>query len=250
MVAKDPTTRIFWLVAALVAAIALGSFALSYNALLALAIGNGIPGRLAWIWPLIVDVSVIVFTGAILVSQLQRRDTKLAIALTGFYAIVTIAGNLLHAPGNWLGWFVAALPPVSLVFATEMLRAMAHHSILQHTAVVTLAELSVQVDSLTQQAGVLTRQIEALKSDKTALIFGENTPKVNAQVDTLNAARVDAKQERVNTLLSFLADNPQANLTEAAQVVDVSRQTVGKYVNELAQAGRLHKNGNGWEVTE
>ncbi len=250
MAAKDPTTRIFWLVALLVVAIALGSFALSYSALLALAIANGIPGWLAWIWPLIVDVSVIVFTGAILVSQLQRRGTKLAIALTGFYSIVTIAGNLLHAPGNWLGWFVAALPPVSLVFATEMLRAMAHHSILQHTAVVTLAELTAQVDTLTQQAGALTCQIDALKSNKATLTFGENTPKINTQVDTLNAARIDAKQERVNTLLSYLADNPQANLTEAAQVVDVSRQTVGKYVSELTSAGKLHRNGNGWEVIE
>ncbi len=256
----NATTRIFWIVTVAVVLIALGSFALSYTALVGLATSNGVAGSLAYIWPLIVDMSVIVFTGAILVSQLQRRGARLAISLTGFYGFVTIAGNLLHAPGNVLGWFVAALPPLSLIFATEMLRAMAHHSILERSAIVTLRELNTQVNARRQEIDALTRQVDAkqqqvnalanemntLKADKNLLTFEENSPKV----DTLNAARLDAKQARVNSLLDYLTRNPHASLTEAAPVVGVSRQTVGAYVNELAQAGRLHKNGNGWEVAQ
>lgn len=160
MTTKDPTAHIFWLVAVLVVAIALGSFGLSYTAQLALAIDNGIPQRLAWIWPLIVDVSVIVFTAAILVSQLQRRGAKLAIFLTGFYASVTIAGNVLHAPATSLGWFVAILPPLSLIFATEMLRAMAHHNILQRGKVVTLATLETAIDAARTELDAITRQAD------------------------------------------------------------------------------------------
>ena len=118
------TDRIFWAVAVAVVLIALGSFTLSFMALKDLAAANGAPVHLAFIWPLIVDVSVIVFTAAILVSQLQRRGAKLAIGLTIFYAVVSIMGNVMHAPGNPLGWFIAIIPPLSLIFATEMLRAM------------------------------------------------------------------------------------------------------------------------------
>lgn len=57
------------------------------------------------------------------------------------------------------------------------------------------------------------------------------------------------KAQRQAALLSHLRVNPDATLTDAAQVVGVSRQTVGKYVNELTATGALHSNGNGWRVT-
>lgn len=240
--------NLFKFVLIAVTLIALGSFALSYAALVDLAAANGVRGWLAYIWPLIVDVSVIVFTAAILVAQLQRRAARLPIALTGFYAIVTITGNVLHAPPTALGWFVASLPPLSLIFATEMLRAMAHHNILQQGAVTSLAELDAQVNTRRTDLAALTAKIDAQMLHFKE-IQGNVTSNV-AQVDALNDARAQAKQERVNTLLAYLDSNPQANLTEAAAVVDVSRQTVSRYVTELEQAGTLYKNGNGWEVTQ
>ena len=261
--ANSPTTKIFWFVTIAVILIALGSFALSYAALVELAAANGVKGWLAYIWPLIVDVSVIVFTAAILVAQLQKRGAKLPIALTGFYAVVTITGNVLHAPFTALGWFVAVLPPLSLIAATEMLRAMAHHTITHAAAVTSLAELNTavkgaqaelhtlttQIDTKEQQLNTLGAQIETAKCNIAALNFEENQGNVTPKIDALNAAKVDAKQQRLNTLVTFLGDNPQASLTDAAAVVDVTRQTVRRYVTELQEAGKLHKNGNGWEVT-
>ncbi len=200
---KDPTTRIFWLVAALVAAIALGSFALSYNALLALAIANGIPGRLAWIWPLIVDVSVIVFTGAILVSQLQKRGAKLAIGLTLFYAVVTIVGNVLHAPPSALGWFVASLPPLSLIFATEMLRAMSHHIILQHSAVVTLQQLRKDTEQTSARLATMAAQVDAKQR----------------QLDELQAAIEAAKTNNVIDFAATMQQSKRQKIVERRQEV-------------------------------
>ncbi|HUV64849.1 MAG TPA: hypothetical protein VMW24_13200, partial [Sedimentisphaerales bacterium] len=53
---------------------------------------------------------------------------------------------------------------------------------------------------------------------------------------------------RLDTLLTYYLDNPDAGPTEAANAVGVSRQTVYTYQAELEKAGRLSKNGAGWEV--
>lgn len=135
---------IFWAVTLAVVAIAAGSFALSFNALHDLAQQNGQPARLAWIWPVIVDVSVIVYTLSILAAQLQRRPARLPIALVAGYGLVTIAGNILHAPGTAAGYFVAMLPPLSLILATEALRVMARHQIERGHTVATLGKLAAQ----------------------------------------------------------------------------------------------------------
>ena len=76
--------------------------------------------------------------------------------------------------------------------------------------------------------------------------------KVENLTDSLTLARRsrDAKRrQRLDTLLTYYLDNPDAGPTEAAEAVGVSRQTIYTYQNELEEAGRLHKNGAGWEVT-
>jgi hypothetical protein len=237
-------------VAALTGAIALGAFTLSYDALYAIGLAYGVKASIGWLWPLL-----IVFTLAMLTAQLTRQSVKLWAGLVMLYTLATIAFNLAHAQQTALGWLVAIVAPVGLLLSTEALRHLARGTIERQAIVITLQELTAQathkaqeVDTLTRQATALALQVDALKADKQVLNFRENTPKINTDLDTLNAARLDAKQERLNTLLAHLAANPQANLTEAAQVVSVSRQTVGAYVNELTQAGKLYRNGHGWEV--
>ena len=96
--------RLFWTIAGAVILIALGSFVWSFLSLWELAEANSSQAGLGWIWPLIVDTSMVIYTGAILVAQLQRRGARLPIGLTIFYSTVTIAGNVLHAPATPLGW--------------------------------------------------------------------------------------------------------------------------------------------------
>jgi len=76
--------------------------------------------------------------------------------------------------------------------------------------------------------------------------------KVENLTDSLTLARRsrDAKRrQRLDTLLTYYLDNPDAGPTEAAEAVGVSRQTIYTYQSELEEAGRLRKNGAGWEVT-
>ncbi|MBE7474892.1 MAG: DUF2637 domain-containing protein [Anaerolineales bacterium] len=210
--------RIFWAVVAAVALIALGSFALSFMALHELGTTNGTPQALGWIWPLIVDVSMVIYTAAILVAQLQRRAARLPIGLTIFYAVVTVTGNILHAPPTPLGWFVAALPPLSLILGTECLRTMAAHMLEQQAVLVTLAALTAryhqtaadldtmtgQVDTRRAELDRLTRQLEQARIDLDTTQAGQIEDK--ARLVKLNEARAAKVTDRRAAVLSLLAE--------------------------------------------
>lgn len=219
-------TRIFWAVVLAVSLIALGSFALSFTALYALATENGTPALLGWIWPLIVDLSMVIYTAAILVAHLQRRGAKLPIGLTIFYALVTITGNILHAPPTLLGWFVASLPPLSLIFGTEMLRAMAHHIILHKSSITTLAELTQQLDTRRAELDKLNRQIqdrlESLRATNGALV-----PTLD-RANEAKQSKVKERRQEVMALLQQGLDKPAI-----AEQLDVSLRTITRDIQHL-----------------
>ena len=69
-----------------------------------------------------------------------------------------------------------------------------------------------------------------------------------ADLDRLQAGRKAKRDARLDTLLTFYRDNPGAAIVDAGRAVGVSRQTVYTYLGELESAGRVRKDGNGWEV--
>ena len=52
----------------------------------------------------------------------------------------------------------------------------------------------------------------------------------------------------MSDLVHFYAENPNATMVEAGEVVGIARQTVSIYLSELEQAGRISRNGDGVEV--
>ncbi len=239
--APQVITSLFWAVVIAVALIALGSFSLSFTALYALATDQGIPSLLGWIWPLIVDLSMVIYTAAILVAQLQRRKARLPISLTIFYGLVTIIGNILHAPTTWLGWFVASLPPLSLILGTEMLRTMAHHMILQRGAVNTLTELKTQIGTCRTELDKLVGQIEdrqnrltELKQVTNAEAMTETGAFVNgdsAALDKANAVKMSKVKERRSKVLTMWQKG--MDKADIAQALEVSVRTVGRDISAL-----------------
>lgn len=210
MNARKTINRLFWFVALAVCLIGLGSFALSFMALYALASDNGQPPGLAWIWPLIVDMSIVIYTAAILVAQLQRRPAKLPIGLTIFYAIVTVAGNILHAPATPLGWFVASLPPLSLIFGTELLRTMGHYIIRQGDESAAVRQMAREV--------------------RLAIEKGTNGPNVT-DLATANEARRGQIVERRAQVSNLLAEGWTP--PDIAGQLGVSLRTVRRDIKRL-----------------
>ena len=111
------------------AGIGVASFVLSFAALRDLAARAGVPGQLAWLWPLIVDGTILQATMAVVVLagyQDQSSSRRYFWTVLTCAAAVSVGANALHAvipagaPMNpWLAAAIAVVAPVSLLAATH-----------------------------------------------------------------------------------------------------------------------------------
>lgn len=112
--------------------IAVVSFVLSFAGLADLARRSGIPGLLAWLWPLAVDGTIVQATVAIVALAAypaQARNRRFFWAVLVASAAVSVGGNVLHAlivgpvpPG--LSAVIATVAPLSLLATTHGLAVM------------------------------------------------------------------------------------------------------------------------------
>ncbi len=276
-------TLISILTGVLVFLLAAAAFLLSFDALKHLAATNGIPAGKSWIYPAIVDGAIIVFSLSVLQASLNRQHTLYPWILVGAFTVLSVILNIVHAPTSFLSRVLAAIPPLALFLSFELLMGQIKGIVQRSGAVQSLHELfeairqkqaeldelirvrrdemkvvidqhNAEVTKLTTQTEQLTAKKEALQSELQELRAEQKSlQKAEQTYDTVSierarAARDSAKQEAIETLLTFLAEHPNATLTEIAEVIKRSKSTVSGYVNELQTNGQLHKNGHGWEV--
>lgn len=112
--------------------IALVSFVLSFTGLRDLAARSGIPHSLAWLWPLVVDGTILQATVAIIAlaayAEHARARRFFWLTLTTA-ALASVGGNIAHAViagpvPPVLAALVAASAPVSLLAATHGLAGL------------------------------------------------------------------------------------------------------------------------------
>lgn len=70
----------------------------------------------------------------------------------------------------------------------------------------------------------------------------------HGNLDVLNGQKKATKSELMNGVLTYLTDHPLASYSEIARSIDRSKATAINYTNELEQAGKLTRNGHGWEI--
>jgi hypothetical protein len=99
------------------------------------------------------------------------------------------------------------------------------------------------LDKLTAKKDELLDELKTLRQQKRTVQVSNTDSIAHAR-----AQRQVKKEQSLDTLLIYLADNPDASLSDIAAAIGRSRSTAGNYVNELTTDGRLHKNGHGWEV--
>jgi hypothetical protein len=104
-----------------VIALAMAGFTMSYGALHALALEEGVPARLAWLWPLVVDGFIVVASLAVLHAVLEHRSTVYPWALVLGFSAVSVSFNVVHAAPTPVARLVAAVPPLALVLSFELL---------------------------------------------------------------------------------------------------------------------------------
>jgi hypothetical protein len=226
----------------LVALLAVAAFTLSYNALRELAGDNGIPSRLAWIWPLVVDGFLMVATLSVLRNSLNGEKSLYQWSLVALFTFASIGFNVLHADGGWLTMVVGAVPPVALALALELAMGQLKSDVKRRNVSKTLAQLTEKRESLTQNVNELKQIVNGEREldDASNVNLGKLTD--------ANVKRADDANDAINELLTFYARSPNATQAEAGEHVNRSRSWVSIRLGELEEQGQINRNGNGVEV--
>jgi len=102
-----------------------------------------------------------------------------------------------------------------------------------------------------RKAHRLTKKQVEIEQQLASNSIQSNTPSVQSnRLDKTHETLKAKANARLDALLDTLAGNPEMTVTEAARLLNCSRQTVYSSIEALTTAGRLHKNGNGWEVID
>ncbi len=128
---------------ALVLAIAALAYVVSFEAIRAFAVETAaFPAELAWSAPLLVDSFTTAASLVILWRYLRGdswRDPWYAWSLIALATAVSVALNVAHAPDRLAAQLFAALPPVALLGALELLMSVARCGLPHHNRTTTTA---------------------------------------------------------------------------------------------------------------
>jgi hypothetical protein len=121
--------------AAGVLVLAAAAFTLSYDALHQLALDSRVRPALAWLWPVVIDGTIVVALLTVLAAKRAAIRAGYPWALAGLFSAASVAFNIAHAPDRPVARLVFAMAPVALVLTTHLLmqqvswrRAMPGHT--------------------------------------------------------------------------------------------------------------------------
>ena len=156
----------------------------------------------------------------------------LAAVLVGCYYLSTIGLTVLLDITPTLARFAPAIYPTLAYVGTVNLALRSQHK-----------RRLAAIESVKAE-----RKAKRQVKRQTTVVEMSSKPSNNVKFNAIQAGRKSKRDARLDALLTFYLDNPDAGPSKAARAIGVSRQTVYTYNTELEQAGRLRKNGKGWEV--
>jgi hypothetical protein len=105
--------------------LAAAAFTLSYDALHQLALDSRVRPGLAWMWPVVIDGTIVVALLTVLAAKRARASTGYPWTLAGLFSAASVAFNIAHAPDRPVARLVFAMAPVALVLTTHLLMQQA-----------------------------------------------------------------------------------------------------------------------------
>ena len=105
--------------------LAAAAFTLSYDALHQLALDSRVRPGLAWLWPVVIDGTIVVALLTVLAAKRANTHTGYPWALAGLFSAASVAFNIAHAPDRPVAQLVFAMAPVALVLTTHLLMQQA-----------------------------------------------------------------------------------------------------------------------------
>ncbi len=260
----------------LVFALAVVSFVLSYDNLLALAVGSGaIDARLGFLWPFVVDGALVVFSLAVLRNSLLGERALWPFALVVIFSAASVGLNIAHAPADLLARIIASVAPVALLLSFETLMSQVKSEVRRSgvsqtlrtmqeavsLAQAELTDLGQQADNLSAQRDTLAAEIDTLKKERRAvkrgvlsandtgdgITAGGFVPGDLEALGLANDTRQAQKETRQAQLVGIIESERGISYPDLAQRLGVSVATIKRDVAELSQAGRIKRNGHGLE---
>jgi hypothetical protein len=101
--------------------LAAAAFTLSYDALHQLALDSRVRPALAWLWPVVIDGTIVVALLTVLAAKRAAARAAYPWALAGLFSLASVAFNIAHAPDLPVAQLVFAMAPVALVLTTHLL---------------------------------------------------------------------------------------------------------------------------------
>jgi hypothetical protein len=204
---------------ALVLAIAALAYVVSFEAIRAFAVETAaFPPSLAWSAPLLVDSFTTAASLVILWRYLRGdawRDPWYAWTLVAAATAVSVALNVAHAPERLAAQLFAALPPVALLGALELLMSVARTG-LPHTS-------RTPGPTVGTGAAVTTLNLAGTNGHRTPTMLA--LPQDRAPgVDQDPAAAPDARQQVRELVARERAGGPQVTAAEVIAVTGRSRR--------------------------
>lgn len=214
---KGTTTWIIWvnrIAITLVSLLAIGAFVLSYNALHEVAKSHNIPAKLAWIWPLLIDGSIVVFSIAVVRASLLRESARWPWGLVIVFTVGTIFFNVLHfvpIPNpKFVSVTIAIIAPVGLVLAFETVMGMLKSNVARKEAVQSIAEIEaeskkkrLELDNLEQaRLAEIEAQTRAKQAELDSLLLTRQNEldKVGQELETIQGQITQAQTELADIL--------------------------------------------------
>jgi hypothetical protein len=101
--------------------LAAAAFTLSYDALHQLALDSRVRPALAWLWPAVIDGTIVVALLTVLAAKRAATRAGYPWALAGLFSLASVAFNIAHAPDRPVARLVFAMAPFALVLTTHLL---------------------------------------------------------------------------------------------------------------------------------
>jgi phage host-nuclease inhibitor protein Gam len=230
-ITNKPTKTINHLTAGLVFLLAAGSFILSYSNLYETGLSLGLSPKLAWIWPLLVDFALIVFSLAVVRAGLHNERTWWPWLLVGVYTVATVAFNIYHAPANLAAQIVAIVAPVSLFLSFETLMGMLKSGVRRSGLSLSIGELSAKLNELEglyrERQDNLEAELKRVEGERLAEIEANRLTLAN-QIGQLKS-ELGQLEEEVTEEIGQL-ESQQARLEEE---VTAKAKTLDSYAQDI-----------------
>jgi septal ring factor EnvC (AmiA/AmiB activator) len=191
---------------------------------------HGIDPGLTWLWPLLLDFAMIVFSLAVLRTNLSGESSVYPWILTGAYAGLATVANILDVsdlsiPPQVIAGAVKALAPISLVLAFELLMGMIKAELKRANIIKSMAELRAEGEQVRQDQEA-HQQEQLAELSRLAAEREKMTGDITAEREHLNTviAALEQKKAGLETEITELQKAKREAKQQALEITDNTRE--------------------------